>query len=40
MIFSEPIPFSEAIASREFKAILPTDLSSAQLSAIESRIQD
>lgn len=40
MIFSEPIPFAEAIASREFKAILPTDLSSAQLSAIAPELRE
>lgn len=31
MIFSEPIPFSEAIQSRDVRSILPTTLSSAEI---------
>jgi hypothetical protein len=38
MIFSEPIQFSEALQSREVRNILPTDLSSEQLSKIEPAI--
>lgn len=33
MIFSSPTPWREAIASRELKAVMPTDMSSAELSA-------
>lgn len=40
MIFSQPIPFAEALAYLRQKAILPTDLSSRQLSQIAPALRE
>jgi hypothetical protein len=38
MIFATPIPFSDALASREVRSILPTDLGTADLEQIQAEI--
>jgi len=40
MIFSKPLPFKEAIASRQVKSVLPTTASSAQLKAIAPELRE
>jgi len=40
MIFSHPVPFSDALASRAVKAILPTTASSAQLARLPADIRE
>lgn len=40
MIFSQPVPFAEALQSREVKSILPTTLTSAELQQIAAEIRE
>ena len=40
MIFSKPLPFEEAIASRRVKSVLPTTASSAQLKQIAPELRE
>lgn len=39
-MFTRPVPFKEAIASRELKTVLPTSASSAELSTLEPAIRE